>query len=196
MLITKLGENWREYFDKFLREDEVGIEEELEEEILDFLNICKEEIMDNKTSLQKQVEEVVNNDLLYKNIQEYIQIQLRAYYAASALRTIAAKEPEKIKDIVKDIFNLAILRYNPQIIREYEKFGYTSQDSFIEFLNVLDSMIMYMVRKNLHIDAIGKFIYMNTRLPHNVCEQMAKIIDKNFESLKMSYIVDALSKMD
>lgn len=38
----------------------------MEEEILDFLNICKEEIMDNKTSLQKQVEEVVNNDLLYK----------------------------------------------------------------------------------------------------------------------------------
>ena len=196
VLISQMGENWKEYMDNFLKDEEDAIEEEWEDGIREFLNICKEEIMDNNISVQKQVEEVINNDLLYKKIQEYINKQLRTYYATCALRTMAATDIEKTKTLVKEIFNMTVLRFNPKIIQEYEKFGYTSEDNFIEFLNVLDAMTMYMVRRNLHVEAIKNSIYMNTRLPHSICEQMAKIIDKNFESLKMNYIIDTLNKLD
>lgn len=196
IVITKLGEDWKEKLDKFLKEEDVNIEDEGRGEIVKFLNICKEEVIENETSTQKEVEQLVNNDLVYKNIQEYVNGQLRPYYATSVLRTIAVKDAERIKTVIKEIFDMVILRYNPQILQEYEKFGYVSEDAFIEFLNILDSMCSLIVKRNLHIDAIEKFIYMNTRLPKDTCKQMAKIIDKNFESLKMSYIIEELSKLD
>lgn len=194
IVIETLGEEWKSKLDGFLKDETIVLSDEEKTEIIKFLNSCKEEMIEENASNMQEVEALINNDLVYKNICAYIDGQLRPYYAAAALRALVVKDEDKVEKDIKEIFDRAILRYSPQIMQDYEKYGFSNDDSFIEFLNVLDSMCTVIVERNFHIEAIEVFLYANIRLPQKICKQMARIIDKNFESMKLNYIIERMNR--
>ncbi len=195
-MMEQLGENWKEILDSFFKEDDEQIDDDMENCILSFLDACKEEIIADKPASLQKVEKMIDNDLLYKNIQVYLDKMLQPFYVSAPLRTHAVKDEAAAIRNIEAIFQNAILRFYPNISKQYAKYGFENQDAFINFLNVFDSMCAFTISKSFCREAIEDFIYAQTRLPKKMCKKVAELIDANFLSLQMNYIIERISKRD
>lgn len=190
------GEAWKQELDSYLKEEEDGLSEESKGYIIDFLMTYKEEVVENRTTNLQEVEKKINNDLLIKNLKDYLDDLLEPYYAFAPLRVSYVKAPNETPGLVEEIFGQTILRYNIDILQEYEKYGFENLQAFGNFLNVFDGICAYVVKKNMYRGAIEDFIYNQTRLPKVLCRKITDLIDANFESMKLSYIIEKLNQME
>lgn len=195
-LIGKIGDDWKQTLDAFFKDDEDNIDSELASDIIDFLDACKEEIISGQTSNLQKVEKLVDNDLLYKNIRSDVDEMLRPYYAAAPLRAWEAKDPEMAESIIEKIIEFGILRFDPNITKKYEEYGFDNQGAFIDFLNVYDAICTFVIGKNLCCEAMEEFIYFKTRMPERLCKKTAKLLDENYRQLQINYIIEKLNKLD
>ncbi|MCM1234667.1 MAG: hypothetical protein NC489_31580 [Ruminococcus flavefaciens] len=189
------GEAWKQELDSYLKEEEDELSDESKGCIIDFLMTYKEEIVDNRAADLREVEKKINNDLLYKNIKDYLDDLLEPYYAFAPLRVFYVKAPNEVFGLIEELFEQTILRYNIDILQEYEQYGFENMQAFGNFLNALDGICSYVVKRNMYSRAIEDFIYNQTRLPMALCQKITELIDVNFDSMKLSYIIEKLNQM-
>ncbi len=190
------GETWKQELDSYLKEEEEELSDESRDCIVGFLMTYKEEVVENKTTNLQEVEKKINNDLLFKNLKDYLDNLLEPYYVFAPLRTFYVKAPKETPDLIEELFGQTILRYNFDILQEYEKYGFENMKAFGDFLNTLDGICAYVVKRNMYRGAIEDFIYNQTRLPGILCRKITDLIDANFESMKLSYIIEKLNQME
>lgn len=191
-----VGEAWKQELDSYLKEEEDELSDESKECIVGFLMTYKEEVVENKTANLQEVEKKINNDLLFKNLKDYLDDLLGPYYAFAPLRIFYVKAQEETLGLIEEMFEQTILRYNFDILQEYEKYGFENMKAFGDFLNTLDGICAYVVKRNMYRGAIEDFIYNQTRLPGTLCEKITDLIDANFDSMKLSYIIERLNQME
>ncbi|MBP3505399.1 MAG: hypothetical protein J6K43_03245 [Lachnospiraceae bacterium] len=195
-LKEKFGEEWKQKLDSYLKDEEVEMDNSSKACISDFLMTYKEEIMDNETAQLQAVEKKINNDLLFKNLKNYMENLLEPYYAFAPLRAFYVKNPDDTLKLMEDMFKQTILRFNHDILQHYSKYGFDNMDAFADFLNVLDSLCTYSVKKNLYCDAIEDLIYSQTRLQKVLCKRITDLIDSNFNTMKLNYIIEKLDELE
>lgn len=193
-LIELLGDDWKQVLDEFFKADEIDTETVGVSEIFDFLDVCMEEIIADKTAPLQKVEKLIDNDLLYKNIRGYVDEMLQPYYASAPLRTLEVKEQEAALHAVEVIFARAILRFDPALPEKYSELGFENQKAFVDFLNVFDAVCTFAVSKNLCLEAMEDFCYTKTRLSRKLCKRVAELLDENLNQLKLNFIVETLKK--
>lgn len=196
ILIEAIGEEWKQTLDSYLKDREKDFSEETELIISDFLDVCREAIISNNTQDLKLIEKKINNDLLYHNLYNYIKESLNAYYLAAPLRALAVKDAGKTEKVVCDIFNQVILRFNPEILNVPENLGFADQEALISFLNMFDSFCSFIAERNFCYTAIENVVYNTFRFSKKMCTQISKIIDDNFQQIRMNYIIDRLKEFD
>lgn len=193
-LIELLGEEWKQVLADYFNGEEIVVSQDAEDGIVDFLDICMEEIIADKTASLKKVEALIDNDLLYKNIREYVDEMLRPYYASAPLRALDVKDSGAAIEAIEKIFERAILRFDPSLPQRYEELGFANPDAFIDFLVAFDAVCTFIIGKNLCYEAMEDFIFTKTRLPQKVCKRVAELLDVNFSQLKINFIVEKLNK--
>lgn len=191
-----VGEAWKQELDCYLKDEEDELSGESKDCIIDFIMTYKEEIIENQTSNLQEVEKKIKNDLLLNNLKDYMKELLESYYAFAPLRVFYVKAPDKMPDLIEEIFARTILRYNFDILQEYEKFGFDNTKAFGDFLNTLDGVCTYVVKRNMYSAAIEDFIYDQTRLPRTLCKRLTDLIEANFDSMKLNYIIEKLNQME
>jgi len=190
-LTSRFNDDWKQILDNYLK-DEEEVPEEAGEYIENFLAACKEDTISDKQENWNKLESRINNDLLYDNLRDYIKKSLRTYYIAAPVRALDALDAEKASTVMKEMFDSAILRFDIDIIDKYEDYGFSSQEALTDFLNMLDSFCSYMVERNFCRSSIEKYAKYNMRFSSKLCKQIASIIDRNFQQLKINYIIDHL----
>lgn len=195
LLIEILGEEWKSQLDSYLKNENVELTQKSKAVIEDFFQCCMEEIKENNVSNLQKVEKKIDNDLLYKNLKDHLDRLLWVFYAFSPLRVLGVTDLKRAGEILKQIFNLTILRYNPNILRDYEKYGFDNGNSFVDFLNAQDSLCTCMIEKNMHRDVMEDFIYVQTRVSKELCKQLADMVDHNFNELRLNYIMEKLNAL-
>lgn len=191
-----VGETWKQELDSYLKEEEDELSDESRDCIVGFLMTYKEEVVENRTTNLQEVEKKINNDLLFKNLKDYLDDLLEPYYAFAPLRIFYVKAPEKTPELIEELFGQTILRYNFDVLQEYEKYGFENIKAFGDFLNALDGICAYVVKRNMYRGAIEDFIYNQTRLPKVLCGKITDLIEANFDSMKLSYIIEKLNQME
>lgn len=193
--ITNTGNDWKQYLDNYFKEDSEN-PEDINHYIEIFISACREDIMSNNQSNLKTIEKKIDNDLLYKRLQNYLKDSLSTYFAAAPLRTLDITDSGRATEAVKNIFFRAILRFDRDIINEYEKWGFSDLDAMLNFFNMLDGLCAYLIEMNCSRSTIEKFVYNNMRLSKNLSAELATLIDDNFHDLKINYIIDKLKRFD
>lgn len=115
------------------------------------------------------------------------------FYAFAPLRAMGAVDSTRACEVIEQVFSRTILRYHPSILEDYKQYGFDNRKIFVDFLNAQDGLCSYAVDKNLHCDAIEEFVFMQTRLSRELCKKMTDMIDKNFNELRMNYIIEKLN---
>lgn len=193
-IIKCLDSDWKQKIDLYLKEETENIKEEEQNLIEKFLLGMKEDVIAEKTHNLKEIEKKVDNDLLFRAIQEHIDERLYPYSVAAPIRAMEARDKNKAEVNLKKIFQRAILRFDPQILDQSAEIGFNDRDALLEFLNVLDSMCVFLIERNFTCSAIEKFIYQQFRISKKNCSELAKLIDANFSELKMNRIIELLNK--
>ena len=193
-MIENLGNEWKEKLDYFLKNEDVNYEQEVKNYILNFLNACKEDVIEGDTQKLKKIEKTVDNDLLYKNISVYIEGMLKPYFAAAPLRVYEVKDENLTNKIIEEVFMSTILRYNPDILNRYAEYGFTSEDDFVEYISILDVLCSFVVERNYCYETIEDVVYSHMRLSKASCKKIATLIDSNFDKLKVNYIIEKLGQ--
>lgn len=193
-LTSRYNDIWKQILDSYLKDDE-GVPEEAGNYIENFILACREDMISDRQGNWKKLEKRINNDLLYDNLRNYIRKSLSTYYLAAPLRALEARDAEEALKVTQEIFDHAILRFDINVIDKYEKYGFSSQEELADFLNALDSFCSYMVERNFCSSAIEEYAKYNMRFSSKLCRQIAKIIDTNFQQLKINYIVDSLKML-
>lgn len=195
-IIKEIGEDWKKGLDTYLKYESDEMDAEMMPQYNSlfekFVNTYKEDIIDDKASVMKQVEKIINNDLLFSDLNEYIDKILEAYNAINPLRVLEIQDIQKAKKLVDIIFDQVILRLNPNVQDRYAEFGLGNQEEFFNVGGVLNSICTVIVSQNLHKDAMSGMIRFNTRLSREISEYISDKIDQNFESLKMQLILKKL----
>ncbi|MDE6601500.1 MAG: hypothetical protein K2K90_04940 [Lachnospiraceae bacterium] len=194
-LIEGLGEDWKTKLDAYLKNENVELDRKCKDGIEDFLQSCMEEIKDNKVSHLQKVEKKIDNDLLYNNLKKYLDDLLWTFYAFAPLRVLGAVNSKEACEIMEQVFDCAVLRYHPNIMQEYEKYHFDNGNAFVDFLNAQDGLCSYMIEKNMHYDVMINFVYMQTRLPKELCKRLVDMVDKSFNELRMNYIIGKLNSL-
>lgn len=195
-LVDVLGKDWKSKLDSYLKDEEIELNAESKECIENFFLVCIEEIKDNKTSNLQKVEKMIDNELLYKNMKEYLDNLLRSFYAFAPLRALGVKEPDRAGEVMQQVFEQTILRFNPDIVKDYDQYGFDNVGAFAAFLNAQDGICSFLVGKNMYYGMMEDFIYTQTRLPKKLCAQMADLIEHHFEALKLNYIIEKLNSLE
>lgn len=196
VLIEAVGEEWKLTLDNYLKDRGNELPGEIESVVSDFLDDCREIVISNNTRDLKIIEKKINNDLLYRNLYDYIKESLNAYYLAAPLRTLVIKDAKKAEKAVDNIFHQVLLRFNPEILDMPEDYGFVDRDAFINFLNMFDSFCSFIVERNFCYTTIESVVYNTFRFSKKMCTQISRLIDDNFQQIKMNYIIDRLKEYD
>lgn len=192
-IIKKIGEDWKKCLDTYLKYESGEIDaEEMPQYgglFVEFVNAYKEDIIDDKASVMKQMEKKINNDLLFNDLNDYIDKLLEAYNAINPLRVLEVQDYQKAKKLVDFIFDQVIIRLNPNAQEKYADFGLGNKEEFLNVGGVINSLCTFIVLQNLHKDAMPEMIRLNTRLSKDLTEYIAEKTDQNFESLKTQLIL-------
>lgn len=195
ILMEEAGQDWKLKLDDYLKRENDGPDLEYEDCIEDFFMACIEEIKEGKTSNLQKVEKMIHNELLYKNVKNYLDDLLRPFYAFAPLRALGVKDPDRAEAVLRQVFEQTILRVNPDIIQCYEQYGFDNGGAFTEYISAQNSICSFVVWKNMYYTAIEDFIYTQTRLSRKLCAQMAEMLNQNFEALKLNYIIEKLDSL-
>lgn len=186
-----LGEEWKKSFVDYLSDE--GERDDVSGELFGkFTTLYREDIIEGKS--KKEIEKFINNDLVFANLNEVIDDMLSAYYASASIRAMEKKQLEKAKECVGKIFHKGVLRFYPEIISEYKEYEFDSAEAFSNFLNAFGALCDFIVEQNFYYDSIVKALYNNMRLSKELCEYIAELIEKNFQTMKLTLILKKINE--
>ncbi len=186
-----LGEDWKKNFIDYL-DDEVEMDDVSGKLFNKFMALYREDVIEGKS--KKEIEKFLNNDLVFAHLNEAIDDMLSAYYASSSIRALEKRKLDKAKECIEKIFNKGVLRFYPEIINEYEQYEFESTETFSNFLNAFGSLCDFIIEQNFYYDSIVKALYNNMRLSKELCEYIAKLIEGNFQTMKLTLILKKLDE--
>lgn len=184
------GEEWKKKLSSYLKDEDDNVEKE--ELYVAFIDAYRENVIDNMQTELKKVTKEIDNDLLMAELKEYIDGTLSGYYAAEPLRVMDRKDYDTATRLVDAIFEQCILRFDPEFVNSYEEYGFHILEDFNEIIFLLDSLVAFLVRRNLNSRAMADAIYVNIRISKKLCQYIAERIDRSFDRIQMKLIVDKL----
>lgn len=190
-IIEAYGSNWLQQLDSYIKEDNTADTED-DPLFSDFISAYREATIDCKTSEIKKVEKLISNDLVFSQLNAYIEKRLSAYRAIEPLRIIDKTDPEKASKMVDLIYEQAIIRHNPDLDERFSEYGLADQDTFVGIISVLISLTTFIVTRNLYSSAIYDAVRLNTRLTASMCKHIADKIDQNFDQIRFRLIMEKL----
>lgn len=191
-LKDQCGEDWKKKLSNYLQEDKGTLSAAEELCITDFLNAYKEDIIEKRTNSLKKAEKIIDNDLLMNDLKRNVERTLEAYYAIEPLRLLEIQDYESAVKAVDCIFEQAVLRFHPDIDKQYKKFGFLSREQFVNVIGVIVSLVEFAVSGSLYPDAAYAAIYQNSRLSKKMCHYIADKIENHYEKIQMKLLIEKL----
>lgn len=130
----------------------------------------------------------------HSSIQELIASELRVFHAFSPLYTVYSESRFKAENIIDQIWQQYVLRFNPY--RKIERPGSMSDEDMANLEKALDALADYCCMRMLHYDAIVQRIKQEINLPEGLCDYIARKIDKDYHEICLNHIITRLKHLE
>lgn len=193
-IVSLLGDNSDEKMIKCLKEyTNNKASDELFKKLDEFIEAVREEYMQNGTIPQiTDASEKVN-----QAISKLIKSSTKVYSLFSVIRQ--SQDIEKVNFVITDIFKRYVLRHGTSIEsfdslpREYCDI-FQDIKSIDKFIAVYNFLVYQCVGKLMSTESIRECISYNTRIDKILVNTITMLIDSNFTSLQLNYLVMAIDQ--
>lgn len=118
---------------------------------------------------------------------------LQVFRAFVPLRNVYGESPSKAETLIDQIWQQYVIRFNPR--RKIERPNGMTDDDMSNLESALNSFAEYCGIRMLHYDAIIQRIKLEINLPDGLCAYIARKIDKDYQELRLNYIVSRLERL-
>lgn len=190
---TQHHPNWSQLLDQYANHPDLDISGEMESALKDLSKFLSDTCAEIRSGA------ITEADLLnlfpqkfHSVIQELAEPYLRIFHALAPLRTVYEESPSKAENLIDQIWQQYVIRFNPR--RKIERPNGVTDDDMSTLEGVLNSYAEYCVVRMLHYDAIIYRIKSEANLPDGLCAYIARKIDKDYQNLRLNYIVSQLER--
>ena len=130
---------------------------------------------------------------LHPFVQKLIEPRLRVFHAFAPLCALYGENPAKAENIIDQIWQQFVIRFNPY--RKIERPNSMTDADMSNLENALDAFAKYCGVRMFHYDAIIQRIKQVAALPDGLCAYIARKVDKDYQEIRMNYIVSRLENL-
>lgn len=189
--LRSIDDQWESYV---LNEDKNG-DNKLISQIQFLYDMLHQEL---KEADEEEVREFLIRQKLKKETVDTMLLRteglLQFYRAFSFLRELESEDPTALKGILSGIYQKHILRFEPGYLR-YIAGGKYDEEVLENIAHRIDFLTNYYVCRSFTMQGMLNDLKDETGLSDDNCEYWADLIDRNYQILKMNYIMDELREL-
>ncbi len=188
--LYKLDANWQNIVNDYLKDQEsVQPGEDLLQTFFELLSLIYKGLKEGKIERETTLS-AFNNVELREQVQRMVDNRLKSFTAFTPLRIIETENILQIERFIDNIWVQYVLRFNPKIKTEND-FNLNAEQ-VNELMSVIDGLAMHSVSRLLTYDGIEELISERTGMGEEFCSYLARKIDKDFNELRLNYIISKL----
>ena len=192
--LTQRYPDWERFLDRYAETPDEGFSEGMEPAGKAFRKFFSEACAEIKHGNVTEAEFLkLFPQRSHSAVQELTEPYLRVFHAFAPLRTVYEESPSKAENLIDQIWQQYVIRFNPR--RKIERPSGMTDDDMSNLESVLNAFAEYCVVRMLHHDAIIYRIKSETSLPDGLCAYIARKIDKDHLDLRLNYIVSQLERL-
>lgn len=134
------------------------------------------------------------SDELKTHVSRFLTSRLKLFKDFAILRTLEKEKKAKAEVLVDTIWKQFVIRYNPNF--EIVDMDGVSEDEISGLMDALDFLSEYCVSRTLTYDAIVDEVKDQTDLSQEMCDYIARKIDRDYSELRLNYIVKRLRLLE
>lgn len=185
-LLNKQDPAWQKRITDYLKDqDSSQLDADLLQAFYELLSIVyngfKEESLEREDTLS------VFDDELRKQVGHMVDNRLNSYYTFMPLRLKESDSIIQIEQFVDNIWAQFVLRFNPKITKENDL--NINEEQVVALMAGIDSLAMHCVSRLLTYNGIVELIAEKTEMGEEFCNYLARKIDKDFNELRLNYLV-------
>lgn len=191
--LTKKIPNWDEIVANALNDEQTN-DEEMQEGVLnsftELLNSIVKQANENNITTD-EVLSLFKDYNCYQFASAFIKRKMKLFDGFKALRDLEHEDLFKAKYCIDLIWNSYVIRFDPYLNIPSQS-PISNEEDYVSVARCLDSFADMCVVRQLSASAIYKELKDETRLSDDICHYITDRIDKDFEKIKMNYIIDKL----
>ena len=191
--LTKEIPNWDIIVDNALNHEQTN-DEEMQKGVLDRFTELLNTIVKQANEKNIPMNDVLSLFKDYKCSQfvsVFIKRKMKLFGGFKALRDLEQKDLFKAKYCIDLIWSSYVVRFDPYLDIPSQS-PISNEEDFVSVASSLDSFADMCVVRQLSASAICKELKEETGLSDDLSHYITDKIDKDFEKIKMNYIVDNL----
>ena len=131
---------------------------------------------------------------LHPLIQKLLDSRLKVFHAFAPLCALYAESHFKAENLIDQIWQQYVIRFNPD--RRIERPANMTDEDMSDLEGALDAFADFCIVRMFHYDAIVQRIKQTANLPDDLCAYVARKIDRDYQELRMNYIISRLEQME
>lgn len=185
--LNSIDGNWREIVRDETTNDKEPSNQELVRQFNELWKSIRRNMKNNFSDTVNAVKEEIMDDCdwLIKDV----RASLNVYFDVEPLRKMQDNS-DKSLEIVKYLFDNAIIFYDPQFIKEFIQFGFDTPKDFCNTAQALDGLIGFYIRRHYNIQAIKVDLEEETGFAEYLCEYICNVIKENYNTLQLNLLLD------
>lgn len=184
--LDQYNNNWRDNLDS--KDDEI-----LCHMILDLCDSVLNDIRVNYVFLNQEAEKYWNSKeikgLFDKNTKKYISDRIEPELSLSIDLHYLNKTGINIGSILESIVNNMVLRYDPEFVNEYEKYGFDNKKDFFRLCQALANVIIAHTARTYTMKAAQREFEKLSGVKEPYSDVYAQLFERNYKDIQIQYLV-------
>lgn len=193
-LIQRLRTSGTQWEDLVLDEDKAGDNET----VLYIQRLIRALRQELKEGDEKEIRAYLQKEQLQQSIIDAVigraNGMLDFYRAFSLLRELENKNADALKGWLSAIYQKYIIRYEPGYLNRMA-IGKYDMDQLTDIADRMNYLTEYYVSRSYNLPGMMRDLQDETGLSPDCCEYWAEIIDQNYHTLKMNFILEELKEI-
>lgn len=185
--LCDIDEKWSSMIQTYLKEDIEPQNKDVLKAFDEFMSCACAKYKINSEELENELNKCLNEDA--KWIVKLIKNTLYAYIGLQEYRQLINENEEKGRQLLKYVFDNAIVRYDPDFYLQYKKWGIGSPKQLLKIASIFRGLTGYYIERRFAIQAIKKDLLEETGINDTVCEYYIELYEQNYMTLQLNYII-------
>lgn len=192
---TQQHPDWEQQLDQIMENADLDIPKEAEPTLASLSRFLAEAAAEVRCRAIEETEILkLFPQNLYPLVQDLLNSRLKIFHAFVPLCALYEENRSKAENLIDQIWQQYVVRFNPN--RKIERPNNMTDEDMSDLECALDAFADFCIVRMFHYDAIVQRIKQTAGLPDDLCAYIARKIERDYQDLRMNYIISRLEQME
>ena len=192
--IKKQDSEWEEKIKRYLSDDDNNTEDELTEQFWKMMDSLCNAIRDGDGEKEEALD--LFGQGIKKEIDNLLSNELRPYYGFKKKKKNEIDNADQLMNLIDLLWPQYIVKRNPAFKLDKSRYSFhVSEEEIEEFVITLAAIVDHCISTLLNYEGMIYIIRRQTGLSEEMSSYIARKIERNYEELRINFIIKRLTKL-